>query len=35
MLTARELALAAAIVFAFCAWFVDRQLLFAVVEAFR
>jgi hypothetical protein len=35
MLNARELALAAAIVFAFCTWFVDRQFLYAVVEAFR
>jgi hypothetical protein len=33
--TPRELALAAAIVFVFCASFIDRQILQAIVESLR
>lgn len=35
MLNIRELALAAAIIVAFCTWFVDPQVLCAVADAFR
>jgi len=35
MLNVREFALVVAIVFAFSSWFLDPQLLFAAVDAFR